>query len=379
MENPNPTTPPAAAGVKPPAAPSAEEASFTPVKKSKLTRKIAPVVNDSTMSDTDKTPSESSPNAVASEEKSEQALVRFPIPEGRISVCVSFPRRTDPESAYRQLAQHLQLKEDHLRGGIRADKISPMKDSNGYTFHLHRSEAGNRIYFKLKQLQEEGKKPQNFNLVLRVAAVADPAEKAQALFITFSFDLPPETVAIAIAKHLLVDAAFVGVRRGQQSTMDYFRKMYYIVDVAPADFERAMGTVVTAPTRLGAVSAMLAPSVKWQFENSYRRFRFTITGGDIDIPTVEFIQALQESIGKVAFWDRGRREDGQETPVISVSVMKDSDTARGLNELIDELGTSEGEVEGLPIRFKLAELTQEEYQQGEARRTKSMRGRGRGK
>jgi len=63
------------------------------------------------------------------------------------------------------------------------------------------------------------------------------------------------------------------------------------------------------------------------------------------------------------------REDGSSSPTISIATEPASALSVCFADLIEQFGTSEGGVDGLHVKFKIAEITKEMYEANEERRT----------
>ncbi len=272
--------------------------------------------------------------------------------------------------AFKCLQSIAQLQEDKIRQGIRADMILLSKDKKSVTIALQAS--AHQLYGRIKKAQDNNVKfPQfTYNLITTSTTLEDKV--VEPLFITFGYSHEPDVVAAAVAERIGANRTFVTARRGPDSkiTTDKFVRTYYIVNVPPSHYKTACGAVITVNNFFGQHTAMLAPSVKAQYGAGLRRFRFTLgSTGDVDIETPVFVRFFEFKTGCAAkYWDRGRRDDGTPTSTISIATEPDSALASYIVDKINKFGTSEGEVDGLNVTFKIAEITKEQYEANEESR-----------
>lgn len=280
-------------------------------------------------------------------------------------------KTANPALAHEQLAGALKIAPSTLQLAVNPERLQVSNAEKDLVIYL---KPGNEpAGLVIKRLSAALKKgftlPQFRSIALRESLLTSMVTHAEALFLTLSHNVPPGTVAEAIAESLTLDGPSITVRRGSEAK-SLLSKMYYIVTVPPESFNDACGTLIYVNSGVGQIYGMLAPSVKFQYANGYRRFRCILAQPHSGTDTYTFIQLFESEVGAVAFWDRGRKENGAMTDAVSVSVKADSMTAAAIDELMDKLDGDEGTLSD-GTQFSITEIDKEEYERQELRRTHS--------
>lgn len=310
-------------------------------------------------------------NAGAMEENSDSRGPELSPANHDSTIILQCKVRATLPTIFAQLAAYLEVKLATLESATLGDMTQVSHDEKDVIIHLKPS---NKDTAKIiRRLTNSAKRPipaaSNFKLVVcRITPLNSSSAQSEALFLTLSRNVNPTVVAEAVAATIEIAPPLVKVNRGDRENKSLMSKMYYIVSVPADAFESACGRVITVNSGVGEVYGMLAPSVKWQFANGYRRFRCLLGQPFSKADTAAFIQALETRIdATVAFWDRGRNPDGSMTNTVSIAVEHNSDAAIGIDLLLSK---SDGEEETLAdgITFKIGEIDREEYERNEASR-----------